>query len=216
MGDGRYLPTHPESVQRGQDTYLLSNPQYQRYDFVSEGDSPAFFYLLDRGLRGMEDPSYGSWAGRFGSGGRTADASRDVYRNTAYDYNPNKANNQRETQYCLTRWINDIQSEFGARADWRYTPYYRRGNGQYGEHELKYYQRVIVTVVEKAIGKIEVFAPEGTKDNTIWSGGDDGNRTVSVFILNAVEIIMNLLYTFIEEPETFMDILSGLGQEQIK
>jgi len=27
---------------------------------------------------------------------------------------------------------------------------------------------------------------------------------------------MNLLYTFIEEPETFMDILSGLGQEQIK
>jgi len=114
--------THPESVQRGQDTYLLSNPQYQRYDFVSEGDTPAFFYLLDRGFCGMEDQSYGSWAGRFGSGGRTADASRDVYRNTTYDYNPNKANNQRETQYCLMRWINVIQSDFGARADWFVSP----------------------------------------------------------------------------------------------
>lgn len=34
-------------------------------DYISEGDSPAFLYSLENGLRGYEDPTYGGWGGRF-------------------------------------------------------------------------------------------------------------------------------------------------------
>jgi|GEM_PF-51586 len=122
MGDGTYLDDYPDIYQRGLEQYLIDNPQYARYDFVSEGDSPAFFYLLDRGLGSLEDPSYGGWGGRFGVGTQAADANRKVYRNNVRDYNPNRNNNAGETQYTLTRWINDIQSDFAARADWCITP----------------------------------------------------------------------------------------------
>jgi predicted aldo/keto reductase-like oxidoreductase len=43
---------------------LLNNTDYMQ-DFISEGDSPAFLYALDNGLRSYEHPSYGGWGGRF-------------------------------------------------------------------------------------------------------------------------------------------------------
>jgi hypothetical protein len=33
--------------------------------YVSEGDSPAFFYVVDNGLRNHEHPGFGGWGGRF-------------------------------------------------------------------------------------------------------------------------------------------------------
>lgn len=69
MGDGNVIEGELEEEQRGIDAYLENNPQYNRYDFISEGDSPSFLYLIDNGLRSMEDPSYGGWGGRFGTDG---------------------------------------------------------------------------------------------------------------------------------------------------
>ena len=39
--------------------------KYQRYDFLSEGDSPTFFMLLDTGLRTLEDVTNGGFSGRY-------------------------------------------------------------------------------------------------------------------------------------------------------
>lgn len=122
MGDGTYLDDYPDIYQRGLEQYLIDNPQFAKYDFVSEGDSPAFFYLLDRGLRSLENPAYGGWGGRFGLSSRADDANRSVYRNNVTDYNPNRNSNTGEKQYTLTRWIDNIQSDFAARADWCITP----------------------------------------------------------------------------------------------
>lgn len=36
-----------------------------RHQMLSEGDSPAFLHLIDRGLRQLEDPGFGGWGGRF-------------------------------------------------------------------------------------------------------------------------------------------------------
>lgn len=110
MGDGTLLPGELDNEQRGSEDYLINNPQYSRYDFISEGDSPSFFYLLDTGLRSMEDPTYGGWGGRFGVD------TDGAYRNIVEDYNPYS---QREDgNYTLTRWFDDIQDDFAARADW--------------------------------------------------------------------------------------------------
>lgn len=108
MGDGTTLPGELDNEQRGWEDYLIRNPQYNRYDFISEGDSPSFFYLLDTGLRSMEDPTYGGWGGRFG------EDSDGNFRNIVSDV----FNGKNDTTYTLTRWFDDIQDDFAARADW--------------------------------------------------------------------------------------------------
>lgn len=106
MGDGKTVEGELDEEQRGWDSYLEANPNYKKFDFISEGDSPSFFYLLDTGLRSLEDPSWGGWGGRFGEDGK----------NTVADYDPYSG--QFEASYTLTRWFDDINNDFAARVDW--------------------------------------------------------------------------------------------------
>jgi hypothetical protein len=110
MGDGNIIEGELPEEQRGSEEYLENNPQYNRYDFISEGDSPSFFYLIDNGLRSLEDPSYGGWGGRFGA------ENEKLFKNTVLDYDP--YTERYEAEYSLMRWFDDIQDDFAARADW--------------------------------------------------------------------------------------------------
>ena len=119
MEDGRWLPGELENEQRGVN-YITRFPEYDKYDFISEGDSPSFFYLLNNGLRSHENPTYGGWGGRFGEfvGSLAVD--------NVLDYNPKT---QRfETAYTMKRWIDDIQNDFAARADWCVANDYSKAN----------------------------------------------------------------------------------------
>lgn len=120
MGDGKMINGEVAEEQRGSAEYLAKNPQYKKYDFISEGDSPSFFYLIDNGLRSMEDPSYGGWGGRFGQ------VSDTLYRNTVLDYDI--YTKQYEAEYSLMRWFDDIQNDFAARADWAIADQYADAN----------------------------------------------------------------------------------------
>lgn len=120
MGDGNIIEGELDEEQRGAEAYLKNNPEYKRYDFISEGDSPSFFYLIDNGLRSMEDPSYGGWGGRFGT------VSDKLYRNNVLDYDI--FTKKYEAEYSLMRWFDDIQDDFAARADWAITPEYENAN----------------------------------------------------------------------------------------
>lgn len=120
MGDGNIIEGELPEEQRGSEEYLTNNPQYNKYDFISEGDSPSFFYLIDNGLRSMEDPSYGGWGGRFGA------VNDKLYRNTVLDYNV--YTNRYEAEYSLMRWFDDIQDDFAARADWLVASKYEDAN----------------------------------------------------------------------------------------
>lgn len=70
--------------------------------FRSEGDSPAFLHLIDVGLRGLEQPSYGGWGGRFEWTGNQWRSAPD--------------------EGSLTRpimcWAAAFQNDWAARADW--------------------------------------------------------------------------------------------------
>lgn len=120
MGDGNVIEGELEEEQRGIDAYLENNPQYNRYDFISEGDSPSFLYLIDNGLRSMEDPSYGGWGGRFGADGEAR------WINNVLDFDP--YTNRYESEYSLMRWFDDIQDDFAARADWCIASNYEDAN----------------------------------------------------------------------------------------
>ncbi|MEU0804160.1 nucleoside hydrolase-like domain-containing protein [Streptomyces sp. NPDC005970] len=103
-GDDENLRWRPEASEENE------NAGYDVHDFISEGDSPAFLHLLEfNGLRSSEDPTFGGWGGRF-----TPNASG--WGDTS-DANP-YTGNQTDRSYPQTRWVEDIQNDFAARADW--------------------------------------------------------------------------------------------------
>lgn len=92
---------------------------FSKYDFISEGDSPAFLHLVDVGLDNYENPSRGGWSGRF------EQSKENPYRyedgDAAADLNPESG--EMDKSYPQTRWIKPMQLDFAARADWCVKPF---------------------------------------------------------------------------------------------
>lgn len=111
-GDGRQIagdPEHNHGDMAEANKYGLS-----QYSFISEGDSPAFFYLIDVGLRSKEDVSYGGWGGRMVQSPTNPNRWEDG--KTVTDFNP--YTQKTDAAYPQTRWIPVLQNDFAARADW--------------------------------------------------------------------------------------------------
>jgi hypothetical protein len=111
-GDGQKIAGDPEHTHG--DTLEAKKYGLDQYDFISEGDSPAFFHLINTGLRNIEDASYGGWGGRMVKSEKNPNRWEDGKSVT--DYNPFTKQNDRA--YPQTRWINALQNDFDARADW--------------------------------------------------------------------------------------------------
>jgi hypothetical protein len=111
-GDGLKIAGDPEHTQ--------GNPQEAQkqkrtqYDFISEGDSPAYFFLLNYGLRNMEDPSFGGLGGRFIKSANHSNRWEDGINVADFDPFTGKS----DTSYPQVRWIEALQNDFAARADW--------------------------------------------------------------------------------------------------
>jgi hypothetical protein len=81
-----------------------------------EGDSMTFLYLIPTGLGDPEQPSWGSWAGRYGP-------------NAQFNGRPcfwaNQADTWQETttrDNTVKRWAADLQNDFRARLEWCVKP----------------------------------------------------------------------------------------------
>ncbi|MCM1982972.1 DUF1593 domain-containing protein, partial [Lyngbya confervoides] len=74
--------------------------------YFSEGDSPAFFHLIDTGLRSSENLAYGGWGGRF----VPSDPEHPNFWRDAQD--------DGDALKPLWRWLPQIQNDFAARMDW--------------------------------------------------------------------------------------------------
>jgi hypothetical protein len=96
------------------DTLNLRKHNMTQYDFISEGDSPAFLHLVDVGLRNLEDISFGGWGGRMEQS--KTNPTRWEDGDHVMDYNI--YTQKMDKAYPQTRWIDVIQQDFAARADW--------------------------------------------------------------------------------------------------
>jgi hypothetical protein len=109
---------------------------FESGDFRSEGDSPAFMHQINTGLRNLESPDWGGWAGRYV---RVRENTwLDPVPVEAYEYPEGRwyassawgrkssrkgaaaeTNTQhREYFQPLWRWSDAFQNDFAARADW--------------------------------------------------------------------------------------------------
>lgn len=87
---------------------------FGQYDFISEGDSPAFLHLVNVGLNNLEHPEFGGWGGRLIRSEVQPNRWEDGPK--AADYNP--FSDSMDLAYAQSRWIPALQNDFAARADW--------------------------------------------------------------------------------------------------
>ena len=110
MGDGTYIKGEPENRQYGKITYIdwglpkFPRVDFNRYDWLGEGDSTTWVPLLPNGLRGLENGDLGTVLGRLYADGETLSPGDDAQKN------PNP-------------FLAAFQSEWAARADWCVRPY---------------------------------------------------------------------------------------------
>jgi hypothetical protein len=102
---------------------------YPTPEFMMEGDSPSFLYLIDNGLGSPEHPDWGSWGGRYELyTPRTqrwflqaetrplwSDAEDEVLGADGQWHTSNKA--------TIWRWREAYQNDFAARMDWTVKPF---------------------------------------------------------------------------------------------
>jgi len=114
-GDGTHLENEIPQAQYGSSDEAMKLKGAERYDFLSEGDSPCFFLLIENGLRSMEDWSYGGWSGRMVKSEKliNGEALPNYYKYTN-DYIASRD----ATEHAMKRWMADIQQDFAERADW--------------------------------------------------------------------------------------------------
>jgi hypothetical protein len=121
MRDGKPTPGDDQNNRWRPD----SNLTFGVNDFLSEGDSPSFLYLLDfNGLRSSENPTWGGWGGRFET---NASGWQDTRDNDPYSacgggfVDPCKG-------YAQVRWTTDLQNDFAGRVAWGDAASYRDAN----------------------------------------------------------------------------------------
>ena len=90
-----------------------------------EGDTMSFLYLVPTGMNDPEEPTWGSWAGRYGPNEefRTSPGRRYYWANQADTW---KGTTDRDN--TLRRWAEHLQNDFRARLDWCVAGEFRKAN----------------------------------------------------------------------------------------
>ncbi len=107
-GDDEHIHGDPTKIQNGQ------WGSFGVYDFISEGDSPAYLHLINVGLDNLNQPQWGGWGGRLVQSAEQPNRWEDGKQ--VLDFNPFK--DTLDATYPQIRWIEAIQQDFAARADW--------------------------------------------------------------------------------------------------
>jgi hypothetical protein len=100
---------------------------YPQYLFIMEGDTPAFFSLIDNGLASYRNPGWGGWGGRYVFR-RPSGESRPFWTQggDSFPGSPNSRDtviggdgqSYTSDQATIWRWREAFQHDFAARMDW--------------------------------------------------------------------------------------------------
>lgn len=155
-GDGRQIAGDKEHNQGNEEVMKKAN--MNKYDFLSEGDSPAYFHLFDFGLGQIENPAYGGLGGRFVQSAEVKSRWEDG--NESADFNP--YTQKLDATYSQVRWFGVLQNDFAVRADWCVKKYSEANHAP------------VVSVESE-----QIFAKAGDKITLKGSANDpDGNQLI--------------------------------------
>lgn len=135
-GDGTYLDGEVPGAQFGTNEDMLNSTAwwagtaYERYHFISEGDSPTYFFLFDTGLRDEEAWNYGGYSGRYIPAKKVLNGvTLPHYYSSARDYVTTEgAKSSPRVENAQLRWTEYLQHDFAVRADWCIENKYENAN----------------------------------------------------------------------------------------
>ena len=99
--------------------------EYPDVEYLMEGDTPSFLYIIPNGLSDPEHPNYGGWGGRYELYTPYTQKwffepeTRPFWTNAVDEYY-STVDHQHHTSNHVTiwRWREDFQNDFAARMDW--------------------------------------------------------------------------------------------------
>lgn len=102
---------------------------YPHTEFMMEGDTPSFLYLLNNGLGNSEQPDWGSWGGRYEfytphwHKSFLQPETRPFWTNASDEVMGVDGNWYTTNQATIWRWRQAYQNDFAARMDWTIKPF---------------------------------------------------------------------------------------------
>lgn len=150
---------------------------FGQYDFISEGDSPAYLHLVNVGLDNINHPEWGGWGGRLVPS--TENPRRWEDGENAMDLNP--FTGKMDAAYPQTRWLEVLQSDFAARADWCVKSYEEANHPP--SISVKGEKHILTEAGKTIIVEVETSDPDNDKVSvTFWQYKEAGNSLESVQI----------------------------------
>jgi len=99
--------------------------EYPDVEYLMEGDSPAFLYLIPNGLNDPEHPNYGSWGGRYEYYLPKTEKwffepeTSPLWTNAIDEFfSPWDDHHHTSNHVTIWRWRQEFQYDFAARMDW--------------------------------------------------------------------------------------------------
>ncbi|HEX6224618.1 MAG TPA: nucleoside hydrolase-like domain-containing protein, partial [Chryseolinea sp.] len=103
--------------------------QYPHAEYLMEGDSPSFLYLINNGLGNPEHPDWGSWGGRYEYYKPRTEKwfmepeSRALWTNAQDEVWGADSSWHTSNHATIWRWRADFQNDFEARMNWTIKSY---------------------------------------------------------------------------------------------
>jgi hypothetical protein len=157
-----------------------------------EGDTMCFLYLVPTGMNDPREPTWGSWAGRYGP---HADFK---HRNLFWANQADTWQGTTHRENTLARWAVDLQNDFRTRLDWCVQPIKQANhppsvvvNGQSGRNILHVHAAPGRSLALDATGTSD---PDGHPFDHEWFVyGEAGSYTGQVSIVNPSDAVASMM-----------------------
>ncbi|KAI3579810.1 hypothetical protein IWW34DRAFT_659600 [Fusarium oxysporum f. sp. albedinis] len=184
-----------ENVQLGPLGAVYPKPAY-----IIEGDTPTFLYLMQNGLNVPEEPSYGSWGGRYiptnvsdkglPNRGHFCDTTDTVIGLNGQKFTTSKA--------TIWRWRNAFQNDFAARIQWTLTSDFSKVNHPpvivvHGDIGYKPYYLEVDAGSTITIDASETYDPDGDELSFKWFQYREPSSTQTFHDSDVSDLEINVL-----------------------
>jgi hypothetical protein len=174
-GDGKQIPGDPDH-NHGTEAEMKKQNR-GKFDFISEGDSPSYFHLIDVGLMNLENPEYGGW------GGRLVPSSSNPFHWEDKVVDWNTFTQKDDQAFPQTRWVEAIQLDFAARADWCVKPYPEANHPPV--IKIKGGNRIMASAGSKLKIKASAKDPDRQKvELKFWQYPEAGNNSGKIYSID--------------------------------
>ncbi|WP_235934021.1 nucleoside hydrolase-like domain-containing protein [Sunxiuqinia indica] len=102
---------------------------YPHWEYMMEGDTPSFLYLINNGLNSPEHPNWGGWGGRYELYTPKTEKwflepeTRPIWTNVQDEVLGKDGEWHTTNHATIWRWREAYQNDFSARMDWTILPY---------------------------------------------------------------------------------------------